>query len=306
MSTATRTDSRVPARNATLDRLLDAELDWSPLARGGFISHLAMGMIAAARLGATDDDLIGMFDAGTAGDFLIARDRPAELPGLTEEVARRGADVVVTERLPALIGHPGAQFFHAVIRLDLALDADHPGQVANALLNWEADADAPADGPDGRGDASFAAVMERVADGDLGALHDLRADDDLLDQIAAWVAAVHSDPHDFGTLHYVTGTRAARAVAPLLDPADRRELGLRTAQALVLLHRRFGGRRPATPDELDDRRSVRLPDWDELAGRAIAGGDPHDIKLTYACRLEEGVTGDPLLHWVAARQNGAV
>lgn len=306
MSTSTRTDPRVPVRNATLDRLLDAELDWSPLARNGFISHLAMGLIAAARLGASDHELVEMFDAGTAGDFLVPRDRPAELPGLTDEVTRRGTDAVVAERLPALIGNPGSQFFHAAIRLDLALDADHPGQVANALLNWSADAEAPADGPDGRGDASFAAMMARVADGDLGALHDLRADDDLLDQIAAWVAAVHSDPHDFGTLHYVTGTRAARAAAPLLDGADRRELGLRTAQALVLLTHRFGTRLPAAPDELDARRRSAVPGWDELGRAALATGDPHVIKLTYACRLEEATTGDTLLRWVAARQNGAV
>lgn len=302
MTTTTSTSTPV----LTLDRLLDHELDWSPVARGGFISHLAMGLIAAARLGATDDELEEMFRLTTSGDFLIARDRPDELEPLSAEVRRRGAEAVVSERLPQLIGHPGAQFFHAVIRLDLALDADHPGQIANSLLNWETDAAPPAPGPDGHGDARFSEVMARVADGDTDALHDLRADEDLLDQLAAWVASVHDDPRDFGTLHFVTGTRAVRAVAPYLDAADRRELGLRTAQALVRLTDRFGSTVPPGDDELDRRRSASVPAWDELARRAIASGDPHTIKLTYAARLEEAATGDPLLHWVAARQNSTV
>ncbi|UDY34315.1 questin oxidase family protein [Dermatobacter hominis] len=289
----------------TLDRLLDRELDRSPHARGGFISHLAMGLTAAARLGADPDELDALFVDWTSGDFLIGRDRPPELVPLSDEVARHGATAIVREWLPHLIGHPGAQFFHAVIRLDLALDADHPGQIANALLNWGADATPPAPGPDGDGDLDVAEVMARVAAGDRDALHDLRADDDLLDQVAAWVASVHDDPHDFGTLHFVTGTRAVRAVAPYLDDDDRRELGLRTVQALIGFTDRFGPSTPPPADELDRRRATSVPDWGELGRLAIASGDPHVVKLTYACRLEEAATGDPLLRWVAARQNRA-
>jgi hypothetical protein len=290
----------------TLDRLLDLELDWSPLARGGYISHLAMGLTAAARLGADADELDEAFRSWTSGDFLISRERPAELAPLTDEVARRGATAVVRERLPELVGHPGSQFFHAVIRLDLALDADHPGQVANALLNWAGDAAPPEPGPTGEGDADVAEIMARVAAGNRDALHDLRADDDLLDQTAAWVASVHDQPHDFGTLHYVTGTRAARAVAPYLEADDRRELALRTVQALVRFTDRFGPSTPPDRAELDRRRATDLPGWDELGHLAITSGDPHVIKLTYACRLEGTATGDPLPHWVAARQNGVV
>ena len=43
--------------DAALARLLDDELDYRPGARGGFISHLAMSLVAARRLGATAEEL---------------------------------------------------------------------------------------------------------------------------------------------------------------------------------------------------------------------------------------------------------
>jgi hypothetical protein len=298
MSTATTSAA------TTLDRLLDRELDWSPRLPNGFSSHVAMGLTATARLGADPDRLEELFHDWTTGGFLVRRQRPAALAPLADEIARRGAADVLRERLPALVGHPGAQLFHAVIRLDLALDAGHPSQVANALLSWADDAVSPAPAPGGDGDLDVDEVMARRADGDRGALDRLRADDDLIDRAARWAASVHEDPHELGTLHYVTGTRAIRVVSTYLTPDARRELGVRTVQALVRAADRFGPSTAADPGELDRRRSMPLPDWEEMGRRAIGSGDPHVMKLTYACRLEEATTGDPLRRWVAARHNG--
>ena len=53
-----------PEALGALERLLDAELDYRPGARGGFISHLAMSLVAAVRLGAT---LGFRYSGGTVG-----------------------------------------------------------------------------------------------------------------------------------------------------------------------------------------------------------------------------------------------
>jgi len=310
MSTTTRPTGRSaihasgdPA--ATLSRLLDAELNWGPIASGGYISHLAMGLVAAERLGASAEQLERHFHVTTSGSFLIPRERPQEVIELSTEIERRGIDAVVTERLPSMVGHPGAQFLHAAIRLDLAIDSQHPGQVANALINWSDDAVPPEPDLAGHGDASFAEVMALVANGDRDhALDHLHGSDDLLDQISDWVTAVHDDPGDFGTLHYVPGTRAVRAVVGYLDDENRRTIERRLAQALVGFTDRFGFASPAGIDELDRRRATPVPDWDELGSLAVRSQDPHIIKLTYACRLEHERDGDPLHQWVAARQTG--
>jgi hypothetical protein len=307
-----------------LERLLDAELDYDPVARRGFINHTAMALVAARRLGAGDSDLERWFRDDTTGDFLVPRARPDWLGPLSDEVRERGADVVTAERLPQLVGAPGSQLFHAVIRLELALDAGHPGQVANALRNWADHDDPLGPAPDARRDRDVASVLaalreERVAGRlpELGAhelaqhplvgelLDTLAVHDHLLDELAASVAAIHADAGDFGTLHLVTGTRAVRAVADRLDDEARRELAVRAVQAVALLWLTFGAPAPADAEQLDRRRAVPT-DWATTSRRAIDTGDHHVVKLVYAARLEHATTGDPLYGWLAAREAGAL
>lgn len=329
----TSTTSHLPAaldgsaaaeHDPVLDRLLDAELSFDPVARRGFINHTAMALVAARRLGAGDQDLERWFRDDASGDFLVPRGRPDWLAPETDDVRRRGARVVVAEQLPALVAAPGSQFFHAVIRLELALDADHPGQVANALHNW-AEHDTPlGPAPAPAGDRRFAEVLDvlraerlagRLPEADASALatndvfrssFDTLADHpDLLDDVAATVAAIHTSADDFGTLHLVTGTRAARAVADLADEPTRRELARRTAQAVALLWASFGAPEPAGTTVLERRRAQAPSSWATTCRRAIDTGDHHVVKLVYAARLEHAATGDPLYRWLAARQAGA-
>jgi len=305
-----------------LDELLDRELSYDPVARGGFINHLAMSLVAARRLGATDDELRGWFDAQTGDGFLLQRDRPDWLDGDTAEIASLGVEQVVRRELPALIDAPLSQFFHAIIRLELAIDAAHPGQIANALRNLREHGHPLPDPPSGDGGESFAAVTAGLAhhpqrrDGSLRDLRDaatqpwlrstlerLRVDDHLLDDVASVVVAVHLELDDFTSLHMLTGTRAARALAGLLEPDDRRRLSLRTAQAVTLVAAVvLGG--PDPTNRRDSHPEGSQLSWDAIGRAAIATLDPHVAKLVYAARLEEATTADPRYRLAAARQAG--
>ena len=306
----------------TLDRLLDDELDYRPGARSGFISHLAMSLVAASRLGASAEELQRWYDDQTSGDFLIARTRPASLDEPIERIGRDGIEAEVRRRLPAVIVAPESQFFHAPIRLELAIDAGHAGQVANALENWEAHDTPLPERPDGEGDLSVTEVVRRVLAHPsagpassldvhgvaaqawfVGEMAALRVDERTLGSLAAIAAASHVEPRHFGTLHLVTGTRALRALTPYLGRDDQRELALRASQALAAAMVSFAAALP--PDEETSARRASAPaDWQGLARAALDSADPHVVKLVYASMLEEQATGDPLYRAVAATQVG--
>jgi hypothetical protein len=317
-----------PATAARLAELLDAELAFSPSARDGFVNHLAMGLVAAARLGAGPDELAAAYDEQAASDFLRRREEPAWLAPEAAAVVDVGVAEAVRARGSELAVAPAARWFHAAIRLEHAVDAGHPGQVANAIHDWADHGEplAPLFLP--AGPRSYAEVVERLVDAavaeaapaggrpanDLGAaarqpwfeagMGELRRGPDLLDEVAAVALAAHVAGGSIGTLHLVTGTRAARALAPLLDPADGEELAARTAQAVAAgvvatLASPLPDRR-----QLDAHRAAPGASWGEVAEAARATGDPHVIKLTWAARQEHAATGDELYRWVAAREAG--
>jgi hypothetical protein len=314
------------APDPVLHDLLDQELAYDPVARRGFINHTSMALVAARRLGATDDQLASWFRGDTSSDFLVERDRPDWLVPDAAAIAARGAADTTAAALPRLVGAPGSQFLHAVIRLELALDAGHDAQVANALRNW-ADHSRPLSdqAPRPSGTRTFADVLTELAEllaapddrlRDLG-VHDLAADPEvravlaslhdsptLLDEVAAAVAAVHLADDSFGTLHLVTGTRAIRAVGALADDDTAQELRHRTAEAIAVLWLSFGAPRPVDDASLDEVRRRPTADWSAIGRAAIASGDAHVVKLVYAARLEEAATGDPLYRALAARQAG--
>jgi hypothetical protein len=313
-------------RDAVLDELLDDELGFDPLAsRNGFISHLAMSLVAARRLGADDHDLRTMFREQTSGDFLVRRARPDWWDADTAEVARVGPAAAAAAALPGLVDAPGSQFFHAVIRLELAVDADHAGQVANAVRNWSEHRRPLGDEPSPSGDRMLEEILAELADArDAGDLdpsdqHEMAAStafgsivDDLdpdvdatLEQLARVAAAAHAGAANFATLHLVTGVRAIRAMAALTDGATRTSLARRGAQAVAATWLGVGGPGLADPAELDARRADAPTDWADIARRAVRNRDPHVVKLVYACRLEHDATGDPLYLWMAGRQVGA-
>jgi hypothetical protein len=321
--TTLQSTSTDPTTDDRLSELLDAEPAYDPVARGGFINHTAMALVAAWRLGATTDQLDALYKDDVTSDFLVVRAEPADLPAVRAEVESIGAELAVRRAAPALVASPGSQFFHAVIRLEYGLDVAHAAQVANALHNWERHGDALADLPAGRGHRPFADLArDLAASSEMGSLQRSGLDDvaaapwfsaaiaeadldaaDLLDEVAAVALAAHVAGANIGSLHLVTGTRAARAVAPLLDAPVARELAARTAQAVAAGLPRAGGHLP-DPAELDRLRETAVPSWDDIARAAIDTGDHHVIKLTYTCLRETAATGDALYRWVAARETG--
>ena len=328
--TAPGTDSATTyaVPDPVLDDLLDQELVYDPVARRGFINHTSMALVAARRLGATDDELVSWFRDDTSSGFLVERERPEWFVPEAAVVAARGRADATAAALPRLVGAPGSQFLHAVIRLELALDAGHDAQVANALHNWAEHSRPLTDrAPLPSGARTYAEVLAALSDLATSpaaadrfrdaSTHDLAADAEvravlsslhdspaLLDEIAAAVAAVHLADDSFGSLHLVTGTRAIRAVGRLADDDTAHELRHRAAEAIAALWLSFGAPRPADDATLDRVRRRVVQDWDTIGRAAIASGDAHVVKLVYAARLEEATTGDPLYRALAARQAG--
>src|SRR5690606_14050254 len=70
---------QVDSVHSRLAKLLEAELDYAPQARGGFVNHLAMALVAAARLGASEERLQELFDSQVQDGYLIRRETPSWL-----------------------------------------------------------------------------------------------------------------------------------------------------------------------------------------------------------------------------------
>jgi hypothetical protein len=317
--TTTLTDT-VPTRRSTptLGRLLDDELAYGTDARDGFISHAAMGLIAAARLGADDATLKRWFQAELDDRYLVRRpERPAWLAERLVRVDENGIEAEVRSTVGDLVDRTGG-FFHWMIRLELAIDIGHPGQVANALGDWQLrPRRSPGEVPVPTGSRAVSDVLHELwssderrggpseAPGTTGLARwvaDEVADaPDLLGETAAAVADLYWEAGDFVTLHMVTGTRAARALVPFLDETDRRRLALAHLHAVASVAPRVPrpGRGPGpVPDP------TTLPDWSEIGAAAIETRDDHVVKLTYAARLEEEATGRPIYRAIAARAAG--
>lgn len=308
-----------PDTAATLARLLDAELAFDTDAHHGFTSHLAMGLVAAARLGAGPATLDRWFEAETAEGYLRARpERPPWLDEGLERIREHGIEVEVRARLGDLVDRIGG-FFHWMIRLELAIDAGHAGQVANALGDWHRrPRPDPAMLPAPSGTRPVAEVLHQLwsanrslaSEGDEGgnrseARRRLVAEaadgPDLLDEVAAFVADLHWALDGFGTLHLVTGTRAARALVPYLDDEGRRRLAHAHLHAVASVLARTD--QPSQPPD-PIPASATLPDWDAIGVGAVATGDDHMVKLAYAAQLEEAATDRALYRAIAARAAG--
>lgn len=309
-----------PSTRPRLAELLDAELEYSSEARGGFVNHLGMSLVAAAGLGATDAELIAHFEAEVRGDFLRTRERPDWLDPLRTEVEQRGTRAVLLDKLPALLASMDARWFHSVIRLEHAVDAHHPAQIANALGDWASVARPLPELPTQSGSKSLVEVA-RAFSAKYGApdfgrqrLHAVAEDPRVPEAFAearlgahavgdALELALHAHVagNNFTTLHLVTGSAAAAALAPHLPGDLARTLGARIAQAVFAGYLSGGSGQLPTPLALDELRSRILPEWSTLATGALATGDAHVIKLAYACQRLEALTEDRLYRWVAAR-----
>ena len=132
--------------------------------------------------------------------------------------------------LPALVGAPGSQLFHAPIRLELALDADHAGQVANALHNWGEHNTPLEPTPQPSGDRSYAEVLA-VLHHDYGGhraepsdpafrqvFDTLDVTEGLLDDVARALAEAHALRPSSGLSVYADAASSSRAGAGWARP----------------------------------------------------------------------------------------
>lgn len=318
------TISTAPA-SGTLARLLDDELVFSPSIQGRFSNHLAMALVALEQLGAGPQRLQDVFAAHAGSSEAELRDDREILDKRLDEIARQGISQTVRARVPALLAGSATALFHPVIRLAYGLDADHPGQVAAALLDWERRLEVlpvPEPMPGTRRLRDVAAELSAQPAGswprqfDLpgisrrpelrAALRGVALDEHTLGDVVAFAIAAHVSADDFITLHLVTGARALHALTGWLDADDAQAMAARALPAMAVAYAAVGAPPLLSSAELDAVRHQWLPSRDRIAERALAATDPHVIKLANVGLVEEERTGDPLYGYVAARVVGLV
>lgn len=312
-----------PAISSTLDALLDADLAFSTAYLRVYANHLSMTLVALEALGAPPSVLEETF-----ADFqsqATPREDPEVVAAVRGEVARDGIEATVRGRMPAVVDGPGTQLFHSVIRLAYALDAEHEGQVAGALVDWErrnrvlpvpepsrgtrrvdeviALLGAQADVVESHHSIRDLDAIARL-DGFRRAVAELEIDEHTLDEVADLALHAHVAADDFFTLHMVTGAHAVRVVREHLDDEVAAHLAARAVQVMVAVYLGLGPPTLPSAHDLATLRPAELPSWDEIAAAAVADRDAHVVKLTYVGRAEHRRTGDPLYQLVAARVVG--
>ena len=311
------------APSPTLRRLLDQDLGFSPSYRRVYSNHLAMSLVALEQLGAGDDTLAQTFDRYAADLGTEPRDDGAALDEQIAQVTRDGIAATVATRVPGLADGPATALFHPLIRLAYALDVGHPGQVAAALLDWQRRHETlptPAPTPGARRLVDVAADLAAQPPGtwpetfDLDALarrpevadalREVALDAHTLDDVSDFAIAAHVTAEAFVTLHLVTGARAIRAVAALLDSADGERLAASAVPAMAVGYAAVGAPALLAPADLDTVRRAPVPTRETIAERAVTEHDPHVIKLANVALVEEQRTGDPLYRYAAARAVG--
>ena len=116
------TPTTIPGPSPALDRVLDAELAYSPSFRKHYSSHLAMALVALHQLGAPPDALDSTLDAHARNELEPRDDRDvlderiaseeqffARLPDNMVEIARLQRDMQVNERLYLTISQQSAE-----------------------------------------------------------------------------------------------------------------------------------------------------------------------------------------------------
>lgn len=316
------TSTRTARPSATLHRLLDGELAFDPSVRQYYSNHLAMALVALDQMGASPDRLQQVFDDHERGES----ERRTDLDRLDErleEVRAEGIRETVRRRVPDLAGGPGSQLFHPMIRLAYALEAEHPGQVAAALLDWETRAEVLPSPPGPPGDrrlrdVAAALSSHRAGTWDptydlegtaarpelLAALAGVAVDASTLDDVSSFALAAHITADDFVTLHMVTGSRALRVVSGWVDDHTARVLAERALTVSAVAYAVVGAPPLLDVDELDRLRQLELPAPEEIVSSAVTSPDPHVVKLANVALTEEGRTGDRLYRLAAARVVG--
>ncbi len=336
-------------RRAVLHGLLDDSLVHTPEYSAGMASHLPMALAALDGLGA-DEAQMRRFYASYArrlprgasadgrevapapvvdGDWQSLRGRIEAFDALrlffAQAIARRGADAVLRDAVPALADGSAGAAFHGPIRVAHAVESVHAGELAAALAYWAARwVPLPAPRPamtriagagawldaidarrrefDAEWRASAPLISERMQQAArtppyielAGALHVDGVDRDaLLLDLARSAAARYAATGNFTVLHMATASRALRVLAAWLPArADALAPVLHAVAAADLAAR-------ATPLQRDVAEP--LPGWADVRRLACASDDDHVIKLVHAMAVQAADAPDDDAWLAAAR-----
>jgi hypothetical protein len=274
----------------------------------------------------------GRIDAGNWSRHLGDRDLEGDFRGFfAREVARLGPDGAQRAHLPVLVPGVAASALHALMRLayaDLAGDAEEVG----VALGYWACTHLPLRAADG----AAAPATDRPA----ALLAELRKAPHLCalkppsDLLWHWMRAVAAEPdfpdaaallapapdllarvaHDslalmagtmtFEALHAVTSAHWLRLVGPRWP--DEALAVRHVWQAVASVYPKIGMPELPTAERLAEERRRPCPAWPDIAARAVASDDEHDISLAFSAREEHAFYGDRLYQVVAARRLGLI
>ena len=146
-------------------------------------------------------------------------------------------------------------------------------------------------------------MREAAAQPDFPPVVDLLAETpDMLPRLARTSLALMAGDMTFEALHAVTAIHWVRLVGDAWpDPG----LAARYVwQALAAVYPKIG--MPPLPgaDVLEALRAQPAPPWPEIAARAVASDDEHDLSFSFSAMEEEKVYGDRLYRVLAARRLG--
>lgn len=272
----------------------------------------------------------GRIDAESWREHLGRRELEGDYRGFfAREVARLGARETERLYLPVLVPGIAASALHALMRLAYAHLREDPAEVGAALGYWAATwlplgaagraspiSEDPAALLDAlRGiealrhvepppsDLLWHWMREVAAQPEFPPVVDLLAETpDMLQHLARTSLALMAGTMTFEALHAVTATHWLRLVGDAWpDPG----LAARYVwQALAAVYPKIG--MPPLPDAraLDAMRAQPAPPWPEIAARAVASDDEHDLSFCFSAMEEEKVYGDGLYRVLAARRVG--
>jgi Questin oxidase-like len=304
----------------SLRQLLDHGTRFDAEYGAGLSNHLPMALLALQRLGASEDRLEAFAtryasrlepappaEPWPAGDAWKGRlgERsawPAYRSLFAEWLAFEEAEAVLAQALPDLMSGCGGAAFHGLIRTAYAMQAGHPGELADALAYWACRHLPLGAAPAGRqkNPTVLLPALEAALEGralDQGLIFErmreaatlpafarvaarLRVHEGTLPALARLAAGLYARSGDFAALHLVTSAHAVRVLLPFVDDP---------ALAVGYYWRAFAAGFGASGVKAGE--PVEARDWPSLAAAAVAGDDEHVVKLVDSCREEERAYG---------------
>lgn len=320
-------------RASTRDLIEELARRWSAIYGGSLANHLPMALTALDAMGASDArvaEFARLYSRSHLEPMPAPRESdeprlgaPESYPAWVErfrgQVAADGAEATLRAWIDRLAQGVGTAAFHGAIRTAYALESGSGAEMAQALAYWAAEFEAIAVPCEGGGHlapaealAALAADRERSGTRYSGRGIDERMRSAAADRVFARHAtsvaaaaltfdalarsllAAYAATGSFTLLHGVTGTHAARILAPYA--ADPQALRMRLWHALLAAYAAEGcppiaGWRLAGEDHLA---------WPDIHAWAVRCDDEHQVKLAYTCWREWEHRGDDLYRRVAS------